>query len=221
VADEHALLGPYLLDALDEIDRARFERHLDSCESCADEVTSMRGTVAALGSPLADEPPAQLRERVLTAAANTRQEAPAVEVRPGRRRRWVAALAGAVAAVALVAGGVWWQQRDDDHLTAQQVLASDVEVHRMETEMGMVKVGMSHESGMIAVDGSALATPAPMVYRLWFYTPDGPVSAGLLDDQGSAVVPMRKGSLVLTMEPAGGGDRPAGNELFEMPVTDL
>ena len=36
--DIHALSGAYAVDALDDVERARFERHLANCEACRAEV---------------------------------------------------------------------------------------------------------------------------------------------------------------------------------------
>ncbi|MBO0842203.1 MAG: zf-HC2 domain-containing protein, partial [Nocardioides sp.] len=69
--DVHALVGAYLLDALDDDERTDFEAHLAQCESCADEVGSLRAATAALADPLRSEPAPELRERVLAAAAAT------------------------------------------------------------------------------------------------------------------------------------------------------
>ncbi|TDB74977.1 zf-HC2 domain-containing protein, partial [Actinomadura sp. KC216] len=35
--DPHDLAGPYVLDALGDTERRRFERHLSGCTTCADE----------------------------------------------------------------------------------------------------------------------------------------------------------------------------------------
>lgn len=68
----HDLAGAYVLGALDPDERAEFERHLADCQACANEVRSLRPVVDGLGQvvPLVD-PPAALRERVLTAATRT------------------------------------------------------------------------------------------------------------------------------------------------------
>ena len=69
----HTLTGAYALDALTRADRARFERHLTRCEQCAREVRALAEATAALAAAVAAEPPAELMQRVLTAAARTRQ----------------------------------------------------------------------------------------------------------------------------------------------------
>ena len=39
--DVHTLAGPYAMDAISALDRARFERHLARCEECAREIASL------------------------------------------------------------------------------------------------------------------------------------------------------------------------------------
>lgn len=57
----------YVLGGMRGAEIARFEEHLESCETCRDEVSSLEPVVAelVLGGPEADPPPG-LRERVLT-----------------------------------------------------------------------------------------------------------------------------------------------------------
>ena len=77
--DEHTLAGAYAMDAISAPDRDRFERHLAGCEECAREVASLREATAVLGSAAAEPLPAGLKERVMAAAAVTRQQPPADE----------------------------------------------------------------------------------------------------------------------------------------------
>ncbi|HEY1175361.1 MAG TPA: zf-HC2 domain-containing protein, partial [Phytomonospora sp.] len=46
--DVHTLVGAYALDALDDLDRARVERHLGRCPSCAGEAAELTATAARL-----------------------------------------------------------------------------------------------------------------------------------------------------------------------------
>jgi len=81
-ADIHVLTGAYACDALDLSELGAFEEHLASCDSCAQEVTELRATAAALALAEAVEPPAGLRERVMAEVAITRQLAPVVSPLP-------------------------------------------------------------------------------------------------------------------------------------------
>ena len=111
------------MDAISGPDRERFERHLAGCAECAQEIASLREATALLGTAAAEPMPAGLKERVMAAAAATRQQPPADEAagRPGtgrahgRAARWVRSLAwpgrlalgaGAAAAAVVLAAAV-------------------------------------------------------------------------------------------------------------------
>lgn len=70
--DIHTLSGAYALDALDGDEARAFERHLESCASCRDEVRSLRETLPALAEDSAQEPPPALRGDVLAAISAVR-----------------------------------------------------------------------------------------------------------------------------------------------------
>jgi len=80
--DAHTLAGAYAMDAVSAPDRERFERHLAGCEGCAREIASLREATAMLGTAAAEPVPAGLKERIMSAAAVTRQQPPADERQP-------------------------------------------------------------------------------------------------------------------------------------------
>jgi anti-sigma-K factor RskA len=146
--DAHTLAGAYAMDAISAPDRDRFERHLAGCEECAREVASLSEATAMLGTAAAEPLPAGLKERVLAAAAVTRQQPPVDEavIRPHHRRAtsrvgpWLRSLAWpgrlalaagaaavtAVLAVAVVFGvtnGSMQQQLDQAQASSQQIAA--------------------------------------------------------------------------------------------------
>ena len=148
--DAHTLVGAYAMDAISTQDRDRFERHLAGCEECAQEIVSLRETTALLGAAAAEPLPAGLKERVMAAAAMTRQQPPADEAEAGadasrgrarikagpwlRSLAWpgrvalaaagAAAAAGlAVAAVFGVSNGSMQQQLDQAQTSSQQIAA--------------------------------------------------------------------------------------------------
>ena len=69
----HALTGAYVLDALDDAERAEFEAHLATCSDCQQEVAGLREATELLGRAVSAAPPDGLRERVLAQAAATAQ----------------------------------------------------------------------------------------------------------------------------------------------------
>jgi anti-sigma-K factor RskA len=107
--DVHALAGAYALDAVDDVERAGFDRHLADCDTCRLEVAELRETAAQLApdAPTASVPP-QLRQRVLDEVARTpQQRTGGVLTGLPRRRslRWRTAVAAAVAAGVVAVGG--------------------------------------------------------------------------------------------------------------------
>nr|WP_308210297.1 anti-sigma factor [Amycolatopsis iheyensis] len=123
----HTLAGAFALDAVSDIERAEFARHLEQCDSCAQEVAELRATAARLGAAMAEEPPPEFKDRVMAAMHATRQLPP--RTRPGaherprrsaRAPRWAVVVAAAAAVVGLAAGGVF----GGIALTQQQQLQS-------------------------------------------------------------------------------------------------
>jgi hypothetical protein len=128
----HALSGAYAVDALDDIERAQFERHLAECADCRSEVDSLREASALLAETTIAAPSGQLRDRVLADIANVRPLPPVAEkpteseqtdeqtvatvteLEPRRRRRVVTFLAAAAAAVVIGTGGIVWHQVTDN-----------------------------------------------------------------------------------------------------------
>ena len=103
--DLHDLTAGYALDALDPDERARYEEHLASCETCRAELQEFWQVAGALGRAAGGPtPPASLRDRILEQARDERPN-----VVPLRRRiaMPVLASAAAVAALVAVALGIW------------------------------------------------------------------------------------------------------------------
>lgn len=71
-ASVHALSGAYALDALDDLERRDFERHLAVCDDCQAEVAGLREAASLLGVELETSPPAAMRARVLADIAAVR-----------------------------------------------------------------------------------------------------------------------------------------------------
>jgi len=70
--DIHALSGAYAVDALDDVERARFERHLAGCSACQAEVDSLAIAASELSVLTEVAPPASLRAKVLADIATVR-----------------------------------------------------------------------------------------------------------------------------------------------------
>ena len=72
----HNLTGAYAAQALADTERVSFERHLDACPGCAQEVRELAETTARLGAAVATAPPPGLWDRVRAEALATRQVPP-------------------------------------------------------------------------------------------------------------------------------------------------
>ena len=70
--DIHALSGAYAVDALDDVERARFERHLAGCTACQAEVESLVAAASELSVLTEVAPPASLKAKVLAEIATVR-----------------------------------------------------------------------------------------------------------------------------------------------------
>jgi anti-sigma-K factor RskA len=217
-SDPHTLAGAYALDAVQEPDRARFERHLAGCESCRQEVRGMREATAALAAAAAVQPPAALRQAALRAAGRTRQfPPPVIQARtawaaarrghgwPGWRPRLAVALVGALAcalaAVAVMAGVLahGMQSRLDqaqlrDHTVALVLGASDATMMSAHVSTGgTASVVMSHrERALVFTAADLHVLPSAESYELWLTGPAGNKPAGMIavSGRGKMVGPM-------------------------------
>jgi anti-sigma-K factor RskA len=207
--DAHTLAGAYAMDAIPAPDRERFERHLAGCEECAREITSLREATAMLGTAAAEPLPAGLKERVMTAAAMTRQQPPAEETEPVRQARsaragtWFGSLAwpgrlalaagGAAAAAVLavavvfgVANGSMQQQLDQAQASSHQIaVVLTAQDAAMTTGPvaggGTATIVMSPSRHALVFTAQGLhALPASRGYELWLIGPDGIRSIGML-----------------------------------------
>lgn len=217
MTDVHALSGAYAVDALDDLERAAFERHLAECADCRAEVASLRETAALLASAEAVEPPASLRDRVLADISTVRPLPPEVTapVRPRRTARWLVAAAAAV--VLLGAGAVVsvqpWQ---DDPTVAEQVLAADdAETTTLELDGATATVTHSDSVGRaVLVTEDMPPPPEGKVYQVWLDQPDGGmISAALMPVESDQTVLLDGDATTatgagITVEPAGGSPEP-------------
>ena len=85
-ADIHTLAGAYALDAVTDIERAEFARHVAGCESCAQELAELRATVGRLSDATSQTAPPDLKASVMAAVAQTRQLPPGRTGMRARRR---------------------------------------------------------------------------------------------------------------------------------------
>jgi len=212
--DLHVLSGSYALDALSEPERDSFERHLQHCPLCEDEVRSLREAAARLGLAKTLDPPPQMRPRVLAVAYRTRQLPPPAGEQVGLERRGVRVtwlfrprsarrhaqrrprlprLAAALAAASLVVLVALGITQSEGAATASAaisrvVTAPDARTQTMRTSAGgtvTVVVSAGQQAAVVSATGMRSLPPA-QTYQLWVIGPDGARSAGLLSRTGRA-----------------------------------
>ena len=233
---QHDLLGAYAVDALDDLERRAFERHLAGCDECARELPGLLATAAAIGAAEAAPPPVALRERVLAAATATGQERAepdaAAPVAIARRRRaalrWMPAAAGVLllATTGLGVGLAVTSSRLDDARQEAGELRRTLEELTVARSMeipsgGRLEVTTGAGAAMVRLAG--VADPARgRTYQLWLVPASGdPVPSVLLPDGDTVAYVERMGepaALALTSEPAGGSPAPTTQPLAVLPM---
>lgn len=214
-SDIHALSGAYAVDALDDIERAQFARHLTTCAECQAEVASLNEAAHLLTDTTATAPSAGLRDRLLAEIKTVRPLPPLVteaagEIddsiesveehsvpnhRPERRRlRGLVAAAAAVAAVA--AGGAVWHPWTDSSSQSRLPSATERVLEAPDAERvtqtldGGVEATLVRSKSMnqaVLVTKNMPAAPSGKVYELWLQDPEkGMLPAGLMTDGASS-----------------------------------
>lgn len=204
----HDLAAAYALDALDAEDRWTYERHLDTCERCREDVVRLRESAEELAYAAAGaEPRPELRDRILAAARAEPRTATVVPL----RRRWVfpaTAVAAVAAACAAIGLGLWANSLRDG--PSQRVVA-------MEGGGSLVIEG--DQATLVAcVD----KPPAGKAYEAWVIENDRPQPAGLFSG-GCRHVPLEEpvesGNIVaVTLEDAEGAEQPTSDILMSANV---
>ncbi|HEU0239010.1 MAG TPA: anti-sigma factor [Micromonosporaceae bacterium] len=233
MTDIHTLSGAYALDAVNDIERAAFTRHLRECPACAQEVAELAETAGRLASDAVTAPPARLRSQVLDEISRTRQVGPqhvGPSGVPGRWRRWTAASVAAAAVIgAVAAGGIVQEQRVRDaqrHSTqaarVEAVLAApDAVVHTAAGPDGAGRVTLvvsESRNEAVAVIGGLPSPGVDRTYQLWMVDAGQATAAGTLgtDVAGGTVLVegvRDKQAFAITNEPAGGSPAPTPPQL--------
>lgn len=225
MSDIHHLTGAYALDAVDDIERARFEQHLAECEDCRVEVASLREAAGLLSETTAVTPPPALRESVLAGISQVRPLPPVVHRTPVVQRRWFPLLvAAAVVAILGVGAGIWqpWAPSQDSSLTAaERVLeASDARSVAVDLgDAGRATVTRSESLGKAVITTEDMApAPSGKVFELWLQVEGEMLPAGLMPPGGDQQMVLDGDAATatavgITVEPQGGSPEPTSDPI--------
>ncbi len=212
----HELTAAYALDALDPEERRAYEAHLETCESCREELASFATTTEALAVAASGPvPPPDLRDRVLAAA---RAEHQVVVPLGSRRSRSVPVLAAAaaVAAVVAVALGVMAIRLSSDLDEARSALEilQDPDARTVDLQTGAGRLVVDPDGRAVLVLGGLEPAPDGKTYEVWVVEGDTPVPAGLFPGSGAAELVDVEGTVgegdvvAVTLEEADGAEAP-------------
>jgi anti-sigma-K factor RskA len=212
-------LAAYMLGALDPREVAGFERHLEDCERCQNDLRWFEPAVRTLPESVErQEPPPSLREALMT---EVRADAEP-QTRPAKRRSWswfsrpAMAFAVVLLAVAVVAGYEIGKGGSGNSASPTVLSANE---HGIEVKMvtegdgGTLHLANLHQlspdkvlEAWVRREGTIEAVPALLV-------PDrkGQAETTISDMSGVDTV-------MVTEEPQGGSDTPTGEPVVTMSV---
>lgn len=223
-ADDHNRwsedLAAYLLGALERDEAAEFERHLEGCKSCEEEMRWLQPAVGVLPEAVErHEPPRQLREALMAEVHDDVREAQA-RPRATRSRRWLLKPAMGFAALALLVAGVVGYE------VGNGGSGGDGGASTLERQVGGIDVKMVQEgdSGTLQLSG-VHQLPPDKVLEAWveregqveavpaLFVPNrnGQAETRIADMNGVEVV-------MVTEEPQGGSEAPTGEPIMTMKV---
>jgi anti-sigma-K factor RskA len=231
--DIHTLTGPYVLDAVDDLERTGFEQHLSVCVPCGAEVRGLRESLVKLTAGIAMTPPASLKPAVLAQAATLRQLPPRLRVPAGtassteRKRprialRSLVALAAAFLAAATGGGIAIDQYRDNTAAAAISASANAIlsqpdarTFHGAVAAGGQATIVVSgkQDAGALLVR-DLRPLPGNKTYQLWLIDSTSTAhSAGLTNGKSTTPTIITGGladkiAFAVTVEPKGGSTQP-------------
>lgn len=213
-------LAAYVLGALDPREAADFERHLEGCESCREELRWLEPAVHSLPEAVErQEPPRQLREALMAEVREDARRAPRPS--PAKpRRRWLMKPAMGFAVLALLVAGVVGYEVGRDGGNGNGG-ATTIERQINGMTVRMIQEG---DRGKLVLIGVRQLPPAK-VLEAWVER-EGEVEAVpalfVPDRRGHAettIADMRGVETVMvTVEPRGGSETPTSEPIMAMSV---
>lgn len=214
--DIHDLTALYVVDALDDLERRRYEDHLSECSECRAELRMLDAGFDRFVSGVEMPVPPSVKAGVMAA----------VEEQPRSVRRFGGLASGIVAAAAAVSVVIAVAIGGEPDVIEQVYAADDVVVLEVAASpFDNTEVVYSREVGRVLFVTDGLPDPGEdRTYQLWLIDEDGPRSAGVFDAEGGTVTVVLEGTaepgatVGLTVEPDGGSTQPTGEVLVAQPL---
>lgn len=232
-------LTEYVTDQLNEMDRLRYERHLDSCVSCRQEVFELQEVWESMPytTDMVD-PPLDLKEQVMSEIFSEQQRAfRPFSIQPTRRSYWFYSICAAVI-VSIIIGTLWnYQLTEERQLVAQSLMEqidqpSVIEkLFPLSTQTDnastnafgvacMVKQG--DHSELVVYVYNATNNQGDDAYQVWLVHNSERTNAGTFQvgDDGVGVLTYRMDqqanfdAIGITLEPDSKGNTPRGQKIF-------
>jgi anti-sigma-K factor RskA len=204
------MLGAYALNATDALERRRVERHLSSCDDCANEVRLLKETTSELAWLAQTEDATDLTERIS-------------ENLPARGRTIRLRIASGVAAVAVAVAGVLGASLVHQRSVNSQlsdVLAQTSRRVSLSAQGGFEGRGVLHiGSGKAALVLDQVPEPGKdRTYQLWAISGTKPRSMVVVDGADRVVRLFdwegRADTFAVTIEPEGGSPVPTSDPVL-------
>lgn len=229
------LLGVYVLDAVDDVERRRVERAAAADPLIAEEIDRLRSVADSLADPFESDPPAGLWESILSEVESTPAQgagASAISngegtLRPSSGRGFLLA-AAAVIAVFVIGGaalvGLSRSSSPTDSVATMKSMALDAASKPGSRQGVLTDPGNTMEVRVIVdADGHGFVMTDPLpalpegeTYQLWSAADGTMVSLGMLgSDPTMSLVPIDASvtELALTREPAQGSVSPTSSPM--------
>jgi anti-sigma-K factor RskA len=214
-------LAAYMLGALDSGEVADFERHLEGCKRCQEELHWFEPALQTLPESVErQEAPPSLRANLMAEVRSDVREAESRSVPARSWRNWILKPAAGFAVVALlVAGVVGYEVGNDDSGSGGGASTVVRQVDGL-----TVKMVQEDSAGTLQIEGLE-PLPSDKVLEAWveregeveavpaLFVPDrhGHAEAAIADMTGVEVV-------MVTEEPPGGSEAPTGEPIMSMKV---
>lgn len=215
--DIHDLTALYIVDALDDLERHRYEAHLPSCADCRAELEFLDRGFSEYVTDVSEPAPSSIKTGVMEAVSGP--SAPS--------RRFPGLLAGIAAAAAAVSVVVAVAIGGEPDLVQQIYNADDVvELAVADSPFAATRVVYSREVGRVLFVANDLPDPGEdRTYQLWLIDDDGARSAGTFQPEDGQTTVVLEGTaevglvVGLTVEPGDGSPQPTGDVLVAQPLT--